>query len=124
MFIMTDHALDSIPKTYDAAVRALAAAHGGANIAIYSMADPAQQVVRLIEVSADFPAAGVERPIPPDGKEWIVPVFPMGRARDFPFRSEIAQVTPAEWDKLRQGKLKLNRDWGDLNTAQRIENGN
>src|SRR3954470_13063993 len=77
---MTDRALESIPKTYDAAVRALAAAHGGANIVIYSMADPAQQVVRLIEVSADFPAAGVERLVPPDGKEWIVPVFPMGRA--------------------------------------------
>ena len=43
--------------------------------------------------------------------EWVVPVFPMGPARDFPFRSEVAQVTRDEWDRLRAGDLRLNRDW-------------
>src|SRR5688572_11519925 len=112
-------ALDSIPRTYDQAVCSLAAAHaaGPDPVEIYSLRDPNQRVVRLIEVSAAFPEAGVERPVPPGGMERIVPVFPMGPARDYPFRSEIVQVTPAEWDALRQGTLKLNRDWGDLNLA-------
>jgi hypothetical protein len=118
-------ALDTIPKTYGSAVRALAAAHGGGpdQVEIYSICDPREQVVRLIEVSEAFPEGGVERPAPPNGMERIVPVFPMGPAKDFPFRSEIAQVTPVEWNQLLQGKLKLNRDWGDLNRAQKVQYG-
>ena len=121
----TSAALDAIPKTYDRAIQVLAAAHaaGPDQMEIYSVPDPQQQVVRLIEVSATFPEGGVERPVPPNGVERIVPVFPMGRAKDFPFRSEIVQVTPAEWAQLRQGSLKLNRDWGDLNHAQRVQHG-
>lgn len=76
--------------------------------------------MRLIEVSDAFPDGGVERPAAPGCMERVVPVFPMGPARDFPFRSEIVQVTPAEWEQLRNGKLKLNRDWGDLNLAKRV----
>ena len=55
--------------------------------------------------------------------EWIVPVFPMGPASDFPFRSEIVQITPEEWERLGKGKLKLNRDWGDLNAARKVGHG-
>ena len=121
---MTDHALDAVPKTYEAAVKALADAHAGDDIKIYSVPDPGRMVVRLIEISAAFPEAGVERPAPPNGNEWVVPVFPMGPAKDFPFHSEIVQITPEEWDKLREGKLKLNRNWGDLNTAQKVGHGN
>jgi hypothetical protein len=47
----------------------------------------------------------------------------MGPARDFPFRSEIVQIIPAEWAELRKGNLKLNRNWGDLNLAHRVEDG-
>ena len=116
---------DAIPKNYQSAVLVLAAAHaaGMERVEIYSLPDPDEAVVRLIEVSDAFPEGGVDRPIPPDGMERVVPVFPMGRAKDFPFRSEIAQITPAEWDQLRNGKLKLNRNWGNLKQAQKIEHG-
>jgi len=121
----TSAALDAVPKTYEHAVRALAAAHaaGPDQVDIYQLPDPQEHVVRLIEVSDAFPEGGVERPAPAGGMERVVPVFPMGPARDFPFRSEIVQVTPAEWEQLRQGKLKLNRDWGDLRQAQKVPHG-
>jgi len=121
----TAAAIDDVPKTYDRAVRVLAAAHasGPDQADIYSMPDPQGQVVRLIEVSEAFPEGGVDRPVPPNGVERVVPVFPMGRAKDFPFRSEIVQITPQEWVQLRQGKLKLNRDWGDLRSEQRVPHG-
>jgi len=117
--------LDAVPANYDDAVRVLAAAHaaGMASVEIYHLVDAQQHVVRLIEVSDEFPEGGVERPAPPGGIERIVPVFPLGPAKDFPFRSEVAQITRREWEQLRQGKLKLNRDWGDLNRAQRVEHG-
>ena len=118
-------ALDAVPKTYESAVRALADAHasGEASVEIYYVPDPQQRVVRLIEVSDNFPDGGVERPAPPGGMERVVPVFPLGPAKDFPFRSEVAQITRCEWEQLRQGNLKLNRDWGDLNRVKRVDNG-
>ena len=106
-------AVYDVPKTYGAAVASLAAAHadGDDGIVVYCLPDPQGKVVRLIEVSDAFPEAGVERPAAPGGFEWVVPVFPMGPARDFPFRSEVAQVTRDEWGRLRAGELRLNRDW-------------
>ena len=89
---------------------------------IYLVPDPQKQVVRLIEVSDAFPEGGVERPAPPHGMERVVPVFPMGPAKDFPFRSEVAQVTPTEWAKLQHKTLKLNRDW-DLEQARKVPHG-
>lgn len=117
-------ALEVMPKTYEDAVHVLAAAHsaGADPVEIYHVPDPQKQVVRLIEVSDVFPEGGVERPVSPNGMERIVPVFPMGRARDFPFRSEVAQVTPAEWAQLKQKTLKLNRDW-DLEQVQKVPHG-
>lgn len=121
----TSAAVDAIPKSYGQAIRVLAAAHatGPDEVQIYSVPDSQEQVVRLIEVSESFPESGVDRPAPANGVERIVPVFSMGRAKDFPFRSEIVQVTPAEWQQLRQGHLKLNRDWGDLNLAEQVQHG-
>jgi len=118
-------ALDAVPKNYEEAVRVLAAAHaaGPDQVDIYFLPDPQQRVVRLIEVSEAFPEGGVERPAPPNGSERVVPVFPMGPARDFPFGSEIVQITPAEWEELRRGRLKLNRDWGNLDLAQKVPHG-
>ena len=121
----TAEALEAVPKSYDSAIDVLAAAHGAGPdpVEIYSMRDPRQQIVRLIEVSAAFPEGGVERPAPPNRMERVVPVFPMGPAKDFPYRSEIVQVTPSEWEQLLGGKLKLNQDWGDLHQAQRVLHG-
>ena len=117
-------AAPAAPRTYDAAVRALAQAHaaGDDEIVIYSLPDPDAKVVRLVEVSGAFPEAGVDRPVPPNGVERVVPVFPMGPADDFPFRSEVAQVTRDEWDRLRRGDLRLTRDW-DLSQAREVRLG-
>src|SRR5207237_454131 len=106
------------------AVQVLVDAHSAGldPLEIYYVPDPQKQVVRLIEVSDTFPEGGVERPVPPHGMERIVPVFPMGPAKDFPFRSEIAQVTTAEWAQLQQKTLMLNRDW-DLRQAQKVPHG-
>jgi len=126
---MSDHAidktsggLDAVPKTYDSAVRGLTAAHsaGPDEVEIYSVPDPHERVVRLIEVSGVFPQGSVERSALSGGMERIVPVFKMGPAKDFPFSSEVVQVTPDEWMQLREGQLKLNQDWGDLNKARKV----
>jgi hypothetical protein len=103
----------------------LAAAHvsGPDPVEIYHLPDPQQRIVRLIEVSASFPEGSVERPALKGGTERVVPVFAMGPAKDFPFRSEIVQITPTEWDELRHGNLKLNRSWGDLNLVQKVDYG-
>ena len=117
--------VDVVPATYADAVAVLAEAHasGDEQIVIYSVPDPAGRIVRLMEVSDAFPDAGVERPVTTGGREWVVPVFPMGPSPDFPFRSEIAQVTHDEWRRLREGTLILTRDWGDLNRAAKVAEG-
>lgn len=116
----TAGSLDAVPKTYEEAVQALAAAHSSQmdSVEIYHIPDPQKKVVRLIEVSDAFPEGAVHSAAPSGSTERIVPVFPMGPARDFPFRSEVVQVKPAEWEKLQQGTLKLNRDW-DLKQARK-----
>jgi len=119
---MSESMVDAVPETDDDAVRILPAAHDAGDPAmdVFCVLDPQHRVVRLIEVSDAFPEGGVDRPVPPNSVERVVPVFPMGPARDFPFRSEIAQVTSAEWRDLRRGHLKLNRDWGDLTLARQV----
>ena len=112
------------PRTYDDAVATLAQAHadGCIRIVIYTIPDPHRKVVRLMEVSDDFPEAGVDRPTPgtaPNGLQRIVPVFPMNPSGDFPFRSEVAQVTTDEWDDLQRGHLDLTAEW-DLTRAQEV----
>ncbi len=115
--------MEEIPKTYEHAVRVLAAAPaiGPDRVDIYVVPDSQQKSVRLIEVSATFPEGAVERRVPPNRTEVIVPVFPMGPSKDYPFRSEIAQVTPSEWKELQAGTLRLNREWGDLKSAREVE---
>ena len=116
---------DKVPATYERAVQILIEAHasGPDPIDIYDLPDPQRIVIRLIEVSEAFPEGGVDRRSADGGIEHIVPVFPMGPANDFPFRSEIVQVTPDEWAQLKRGDLRLNRDWGDLNSAHRVGDG-
>jgi hypothetical protein len=55
-------AIEAIPKTYQSAVRTLAAAHAGfGSVEIFQMPDPQQRVVRLIEVSDCFPEGDAMR---------------------------------------------------------------
>ena len=72
-----------------------------------------------------MPSPRVESSDPRHREAWsrVVPVFPLGPAKDFPFRSEVVQITPAEWTQLLQGNLKLNRDWGDLERAKKVAHG-
>ena len=102
--------LDDIPKTYDAAVRTLAEWHSGSDLPdleVYSFDDPQGNVVRLLEVSSQFPATGK------------VVAYPFGRSETFPFKSAVAQISPQEWDRVKQGQLPLPAGW-DLSTAQKV----
>ncbi len=109
----TAGSLDAVPRTYEEAVQALAAAHSAQMdaVEIYYIPDLQKKVVRLIEVSDAFPEGAVHSAASSRETERIVPVFPMGPARDFPFRSEVAQVKRSEWEELQLETLKLNRDW-------------
>lgn len=109
--------LDAVPKTYDEAVRLLAAWHSAdePDMRAWAIPDPnpdaARREVRLIEVSDCFPEGGAMRPDGTGGREKVIPVFPLGASAEFPFRSRVAQVTFSEWDDLRAGTLKLTQDW-------------
>ena len=93
---------ETIPRTYDEAVRLLAHWHGEGDeppVTIYSCDDPGQRVVRLVEVSEGFPATGEMWPV----------VF--GRSEEFPFKSAVVLVTPGEWAQIRSGRLALPDGW-------------
>src|SRR5437763_1629927 len=80
-----------IPSTYDDAVRALVRWHAGlrrSGLEIYSFPDPAGAVVRLVEISKDFPSSG-----------GVLPVT-FGPSAEFPFRSSVALLTPEEWHQV------------------------
>jgi hypothetical protein len=119
---MPDLDLESIPTRYDEARRLLAAWHAADDLSIECWAVPDDEPdpeIRMIEVSENFPEAGVERPTPIGGREMVIPVFPLGRTAEFPFRSRVAQITPREWDALRAGRVRLTQDW-DLSRVVRI----
>src|ERR1041385_938967 len=102
--------VSDIPKTYDEAVQTLARWHGednDADVSIFSFPDPEEQVVRLIEVSREFPTAGDVRP------------FTFGRSIEFPFKSSVALVVPEEWEKLQSGQMSLPSGW-DIGAARRV----
>lgn len=94
-------AVDEVPKTYDQAVRTLARWHGdedGNGLEVYSIPDPVGQVIRLIEVSTEFPTADIR-------------AFTFGSSADFPFKSSVIQITPTQWERLLRGELSLPADW-------------
>jgi len=94
---------EDITKEYDDAVRTLARWHAdlaGADFRAYSFDDPARRVVRLVEVSADFPPAGQALPVG------------FGTSADFLYRSEVILLTPDEWEQVQRGELELPEGWG------------
>src|SRR5437762_11375458 len=98
------------PRTYDRAVSTLARWHAGlrpAKLEIYSFPDPAETVVRLLEISEDFPASGQVLP------------STFGSSPEFPFRSSVALLTPGEWREVLEGTLSLPEGW-DLHRRQRV----
>lgn len=117
---MSDVDLDEIPKTYADAVCTLARWHAESvdGVRIYSIPDVQKRVVRLAEVSDEFPRGVVERPSASGELEPVVPVFPLGPSSEFPYASGVVQVTSDEWAQLLAGELKLTKPW-DL--ARRVE---
>lgn len=93
---------DFVPTTYDEAVNTLSEWHAELDrpdLQIFSFPDPDGILVRLIEVSEEFPSSDQVRPIT------------FGASKEFPFRSSVALATPAEWQKVLDGELLLPEGW-------------
>lgn len=73
---------------------------------IFCFPDPAAQVVRLLEVTYLVPETGEFYPIE------------FGPTAEMPYRTVVAQVTPAEWERIQTGEMPLPAGW---NLATRWE---
>jgi hypothetical protein len=91
--------LNDIPKTYEEAVRNLAAWQGDDEITIFYLPDPAARVVRLVEISNSFG----------DNKE-LRPVA-MGASPEFPFPSNVLLISTADWRRVKNGEKSLPAGW-------------
>ena len=96
--------------TYDEAIDSLAGWHGPdsrrEDVEIYSFPSD-DQIVRLLEISASHPGMGEAWPVR------------FGKARDFPFISEIILVTPREWSNIQNKRMHLPPGW-DLEGARKV----
>ena len=98
------------PSTYEAAAKALARWHGEGQkprVTIYLFPDPAQGVVRLLEVSDGFPETGE-----------ILPLT-IGPTPELPFASTAITVTREEFRQVGTGRLRLPPDW-DWDRKRRV----
>src|SRR5580704_9632488 len=98
--------VDAIPKTYEEAEHLLVRWHaegGPPDLVVFSFPDASGEIVRLVEVSDEFAATGVIRPMT------------FGRSAELPFRSSTALATPQEWKAVEAGRLSLPPGW-DLAT--------
>ena len=92
-----------VGQDYSEATQTLAEWHGArdfTDLVIYSLDDPVEETVRLIEISPAFPTIGE-----------IVPVT-FGKSSHFPFRSSVVQVSRKDWDRIEAGDLLLPEGWG------------
>lgn len=100
------------PRDYHAAIDALAQEHREADSTIrevWSYDDPAERVVRFVEVS-DYELLPAE-----NGDVFTMRLKP---SQEFPFVTEFALLTPADWERLRRGDLRLPDDWGNAQPRQ------
>lgn len=94
--------VDQVPKRYDDAVNLLASWHASGDEImqeVWSFPDPDRDVVRLVEVSADFPTTGEAVPLS------------LGKSAEFPFKSSVILLTPDEWEKVQHGEIQLPEAW-------------
>jgi hypothetical protein len=63
--------------------------------------------VRLLEVTDLTPETGE------------VYALQFGRTRDLPYVTVVAQITPAEWERIRAGAISLPEGW-DLNRSEEV----
>ena len=69
-----------------------------------------EEVVRLLEVSEDVPAAGCLFPI----------TFAPDKEEGMQYPCTIIVVAQEDYEKIKQGKLKLPKDWGKLEEGEEI----
>lgn len=101
--------LEIVPRKYEEAVDLLARWHanGHTDLEVLSFPDPARKIVRLVEISDDFPATGDSTPIR------------MGASADFPFPSGVILLTKREWMEVQEGKMSMPNGWS-MQDAKRI----
>ncbi len=93
---------DYIPTSYQDAVQRLAEWHAeemGGAAQIYLFEDPESKVVRLLEVTDQTPPSG------------SVDAYSFRPTANFPFQSQIAQITPEEWREVDAGRIPLPDGW-------------
>ena len=66
---------------------------------IYWFPDAAEETIRFIDIDAETI---------PTGEAMI---FAFGRSKGFPYRNEVAQVTPEEWEKIKSHEIPLPDGW-------------
>ena len=101
---------EEIPKTYEDATQMLAEWHSGIDrpdLEIYAFPDPEGAVVRLVEISGEFPET-----------DEVVPVT-FGKSEEFPFKSSVVILTPTEWQQVLAADRALPAGW-DLTTRRKI----
>ncbi|MGO8671914.1 MAG: hypothetical protein ACLQVD_11185 [Capsulimonadaceae bacterium] len=103
--------LNKIPSTYTEAVDLLAARQGDDDdVAVYHMPDPAEKVVRLLEVSPWYKDEDVLGPVS------------MGASRDFPYASHVILVSEGDWQRVNCGEKPLPAGC-DLTTLNKNRKG-
>ncbi len=119
--------LEQIPKRYEDACFVLAKSHAeehGFAVRVMCFPDPSKKEVRLVEISDSFPVnqyGAVMCPGPnggPGQAKLTIPVVALRPSPDFPFRSSVALVTEAEWDRVAAGELAVAGNWDLQNSYQ------
>lgn len=104
---MSSEPQNGAPRAYRDAIEALARQQHDADSTIreiWSYDDPAGEVVRIVEVS-DYEL------LPAENGEVFAVRFKS--SPDFPYVSELALITPHDWDRLRRGDLRLPAGWSN-----------
>ena len=99
--------LNHTPKTYDEAVRNLAAWHDDDDVTIYYLPDPASRTVRLVEVSSSFSDDNELRPVA------------MGPSAEFPFPSSVLLVSKSDWTRVVSKEMPMPQGW-DLTELEKL----
>ncbi len=96
--------------SYDEAVKQIATGHRDTDqppAAVILFPDPQEEVIRLLDVTSLVPETGEFY--------WVR----FGATPEVPFITEIAQVTPAEWESIQHGTMALPAGW-DLAAAEEV----
>jgi len=93
---------DEIPRTYEEAEHLLARWQDEGrptDLLVFAFTDPADETVRLLYVSEEFPESDV------------LQAMTYGRSLEIPFRTSTAMATSQEWEQVKAGQLALPKGW-------------